>query len=105
MRNGSLGRARSSGGSTGTNEVASADSADRLPVGDATRERLAVSVDEAARLLGVSKDLVYDLIARGELPAIRLGRRLVVALISLQELLAGQPDRTGVAPEASTSIS
>lgn len=60
-------------------------------------ERLAVSVNEAARLLGVSRDLVYDLVARGELPAIRLGRRLVVARRSLQNLLAGQPD--GAAPE------
>lgn len=56
----------------------------------AAPDRLAVSVNEAARLLGVSRDLVYDLVARGELPAIRLGRRLVVARRSIQELLAGQ---------------
>lgn len=56
---------------------------------------LAVSVDEAGRLLGVSRDLVYDLVARGEVVAVRLGRRLVVPRKSLDELLAG----AGVGPK------
>lgn len=47
---------------------------------------LAVSVPEAARLLGISRGLAYELVARGELPSVRLGRRLVVpshALVAL----------------------
>lgn len=105
MRNGSSTRLRSSRGSDETAAAASDAAGDGHDRTDGAPERLAVSVDEAARLLGISRDLVYDPIARNELPAIRLGRRLVVALVSLQELLAGQPDRTGFAPDASTSIS
>lgn len=52
-------------------------------------DQLAVSIDEAARLLGVSRDLAYDLVRRGELPAVRLGRRIVVARRSLELLLDG----------------
>ena len=35
--------------------------------------QLVLSVAEAAAMLGISKDLAYDLIARGELPSLRLG--------------------------------
>lgn len=60
-----------------------------MSVADVAQERdqLAVSVDEAARLLGVSRDLVYDLVRRGELPAVRLGRRIVIPYRSLERLL------------------
>lgn len=33
-----------------------------------------MTVEEVARLLGVSRDAVYDAVARGEIAAIRLGR-------------------------------
>ncbi len=38
-------------------------------------ERLVYSVGEAAALLGISRAFAYELIARGELPVICLGRR------------------------------
>lgn len=41
-------------------------------------DRVTLSVPETAAALGVSDDLVYELIARGELPSIVLGRRKVV---------------------------
>jgi excisionase family DNA binding protein len=46
-------------------------------------ERLVVSVTEAGQLLGVSRAFAYELAARGELPTIRLGRRLVVPKVAL----------------------
>lgn len=54
-----------------------------VPIG----ERLALSVEEAGALLGISRDLAYDLVARGELPSVRLGRRLVVPRRTLEEAL------------------
>jgi excisionase family DNA binding protein len=51
-------------------------------------ERLALSVEEAGALLGISRDLAYDLVARGELPSVRLGRRLVVPRRALEDALA-----------------
>ncbi|MGH9068888.1 MAG: helix-turn-helix domain-containing protein [Acidimicrobiales bacterium] len=47
-----------------------------------------LSVEEAARALGISRGLAYELVARGELPHLRLGRRIVVPRIALQALLA-----------------
>jgi excisionase family DNA binding protein len=46
-------------------------------------------VAEVADLLGISKDLVYDLVARGELPSLRLGRRIVVPRRALLALIGG----------------
>lgn len=37
-----------------------------------------LSIQEVADILGVSDDLVYELVARGEIPSLRLGRRRVV---------------------------
>ena len=56
-------------------------------------ERLALSVEEAGALLGISRDLAYDLVARGELPSARLGRRLVVPRRALEETLARLVER------------
>jgi excisionase family DNA binding protein len=52
---------------------------------------MVLSVAEAAELLGISRSLAYDLVARGELPARRFGGRIVVLLRPLQRLLDGEP--------------
>ncbi|HVA05061.1 MAG TPA: helix-turn-helix domain-containing protein [Acidimicrobiales bacterium] len=49
--------------------------------------RLVLTVDEAAYLLNIFRSLAYELIARGELPALRLGRRIVIPRVMLEELL------------------
>jgi len=53
-------------------------------------KRLVYSVSEAAELLGISRAFAYELVARGELPVIRLGRRLLVPKVALLAL-AGSP--------------
>jgi excisionase family DNA binding protein len=50
-------------------------------------ERLTLSVEEAGRLLGISRGLAYALVRQGEIPALRLGRRLVVPRKALQAML------------------
>ena len=60
-------------------------------------EPLTMSVDDAARLLGISRGLAYDAARRGELPTIRLGRRLLVPTARLLELVGS--DREGVVHE------
>ena len=55
---------------------AKAPQAPRQHIGDS--ERLALSVDEAAALLGISRSFAYDLVAAGDLPPLRLGRRIVI---------------------------
>ena len=51
------------------------------------RDRLVVSVGEAAELLGISRAFAYELVARGDLPVIRLGRRRLVPKVALLALV------------------
>jgi excisionase family DNA binding protein len=50
-------------------------------------EPLTISVEDAARLLGISRGLAYEAARRGDLPVIRLGRRLLVPRARLLELV------------------
>ena len=50
--------------------------------------RLVYSVAEAAEVLGISRAFAYELVARGELPVICLGRRRLVPKVTLLALLA-----------------
>jgi excisionase family DNA binding protein len=52
-------------------------------------ERLAYSVDEAARLTGLSRDLLYDQMRRGNLAYIKVGRRRLITRHHLQQFLGG----------------
>ncbi len=67
---------------------------------------LTLSVSETAKLLGVSRDLVYDLVARRELPALRLGRRIVLPRKAIEELVKGAADdgRDQATNESSSGI-
>ena len=62
-------------------------------------DRWTVTVEEAAQMLGISRSSAYECVRRGELRALRLGRRLVVPRSALEELLGG----TSAAPSAASS--
>ena len=60
-------------------------------------ERLVYTVAEAGELLGISRAFAYELVARGELPVICLGRRRLVPKVALLALVGqtspeDQPD-------------
>lgn len=57
-----------------------------------TGERLVLTVAEAGQLLGISRAFAYELAARGELPVLRLGRRLLVPRRALLELVGSGPE-------------
>jgi excisionase family DNA binding protein len=65
-------------------------------------ERLTLSVEEAGRLLGISRGLAYALVRQGEIPSLRLGRRLVVPRKALQAML--DVDRSEAPPVEPTPI-
>jgi excisionase family DNA binding protein len=50
-------------------------------------KRLANSVDEAARLTGLSRDLLYDEMRRGKLTYVKVGRLRLVTRHHLQQFL------------------
>jgi len=54
-------------------------------------ERLTLSVEEAAHVLGIGRGLAYELARTGQLPVVRLGRRMVVPRAQLEAMLAAQP--------------
>lgn len=54
-------------------------------------ERLAYSVDEAARLAGLSRDLLYDEMRRGNLDYIKVGRRRLITRQHLERFLGITP--------------
>jgi len=51
-------------------------------------ERLAYSVPEAARLLGLAPRTAWQLVARGAWPVVRVGRRTLVRRADLEAFLA-----------------
>ena len=63
---------------------------------DSTADRLVYSVGEAGELLGISRAFAYELVARGELPVIHLGRRRLVPRVALLALVSS--DKPDVSP-------
>ena len=55
-------------------------------------DRATVTVEIAARVLGIGRSAAYEAAKRGELPTIRLGRRLVVPVPRLLDLLGARRD-------------
>jgi len=47
------------------------------------------SIEEASRILGISRSHCYKVVASGELRSITLGQRTVVPKMAINELLAG----------------
>ncbi|MFO8102067.1 MAG: helix-turn-helix domain-containing protein [Dehalococcoidia bacterium] len=50
-------------------------------------EKLTLTVEESARLLGISRGLAYELARTGQIPVIRFGRRMLVPRAALERLL------------------
>ena len=51
-------------------------------------QRLLLRVPEAAEVLGLSRAFVYELIAKNELPTVRIGRAVRLSYLSLQQWVA-----------------
>ena len=60
-----------------------------------------LSIREAAQILGVSDDLMYELTARGEMPCLRFGRRKVIPRRAIELLVESALE--GFEPEAAAA--
>ena len=49
--------------------------------------RLVLSVKEAREQLGLSRGLMYEAIRNGQIPSIRIGRRILIPRAALERLL------------------
>jgi excisionase family DNA binding protein len=56
----------------------------------ATDDREVLKVEEAAALMRVTKNTAYELIAKGEIPSVRLGRLIRVPRRALLAMLEGK---------------
>jgi excisionase family DNA binding protein len=61
--------------------------------------RQTLTIEEAAALLGIGRNSAYQAVASGQLPVIRIGRRLLVPRAALQRLLADAPPSAGTLPD------
>jgi excisionase family DNA binding protein len=59
------------------------------------RERYTITPEEAGRVVGIGRTAAYDALRRGELPSLRIGRRLLVPTALLLRLL-GHDERPAV---------
>ena len=53
-------------------------------------DKKTLTVEEAARELGVSRNKAYEACRDGEIPVIRIGRRMLVPRAALERMLAGE---------------
>ena len=72
------------------------------------KPRVALSVDEVAALLGISRAKVCDAVRAGELPSLRFGRRVLIPARAFYELVGAAesfvpPDNTSPIASASAS--
>ncbi len=54
-----------------------------------TRPRLSLSPTEAAEALGLCRATVYNMVARGDLRTVKIGRRTLIPVTELTRLLGG----------------
>jgi len=59
-------------------------------MGNDQDDRLTLTVEEAARLLGISRSTAYECVRTGELPSVSFGRRVLIPRHRLQLLLDGK---------------
>ena len=52
-------------------------------------QRITMTVEAAAVVLGISRATAYDAVSRGEIPCIRIGRRILIPKVALERLLDG----------------
>lgn len=67
-------------------------------------ERLVLTVSEAAKLLGLSRGSAYEAVRMKQVPAIRIGRRILVPRAALQRLLEGANSNSSGNPRESSPI-
>ncbi len=53
----------------------------------AVEDRLVFTVEEAAQLLAISRSFAYEAVQRGDIPSMRIGRRILVPKAALQRFL------------------
>jgi excisionase family DNA binding protein len=67
--------------------------------GRPTPEKKTISIPQAARLLGIGRNQGYAAASRGEIPVIRVGKRMLVPIAAFEAMLAVRSKQEVVAAE------
>ena len=51
-----------------------------------------ITVEEAAEILRISRNGAYEAVKRGEIPSIRIGRRVLIPRIALEKMLRAETE-------------
>jgi len=57
-------------------------------------DTLTLTVTECAKRLGIGRNSAYEAISRGEIPVIRIGKRLLVPKVAFEKMLSGDHANT-----------
>lgn len=57
--------------------------------GNAKQDKLVFSVEEAAKVLGIGRNLAYEGVRAGDIPSIKIGGRTLVPKSALERMLSG----------------
>ena len=63
------------------------------PFGTRHYESLTITVPEAARLLGIGRNTAYAAANSGQLPTIRIGKRMLVSRAALETMVSSPTPR------------
>ncbi|WP_167146041.1 helix-turn-helix domain-containing protein [Pseudomonas sp. OTU750018] len=58
----------------------------------ASMNPLSVGVEDAARMIGVARSMLYELLARGEIESFKLGRRRLILVKNLEAYINRQAE-------------
>jgi excisionase family DNA binding protein len=59
---------------------------------------LTLTVAQAAKLLGISRNSAYEAAKRGQLPILKIGSRILVPRVALEEMLTRSAAKAGTVP-------
>ena len=51
-------------------------------------KKIALSVEETANLLGISRNSAYEAVRQGQIPSLKIGRRILIPRLALENLLS-----------------
>ncbi len=55
-------------------------------------ERATLTIAEAAKALGIGRNQAYEAAQCGQIPSIRIGRRVLVPRVAFERMLRGEPE-------------
>ena len=62
-------------------------------------ERVALTVEETAKALSISRNTAYALVRRADFPSVRVGGRWIVPVAALEQWLAKEAAQKGANPQ------